>query len=274
MLCNALWNATDRYIICWFQCKSCRHLCIPDSHLSGYCAFFFIFDHYIILYQLSYLPFIMICIFLNPEFSGIYINFGIIWFLFSVGGFCRCGIYTFMAISIFLCNTMENNRNWLTVWQIWTIKSKTICICIHTGFHSSCFICLSGLLIRYRIIYLLLNAQHFHTLSPISKNQSLWQTDICNVHIFCNGSGSHIIYHDPVSNLLSRLPFIPVCCFINLQMRTVHPYLCHVLAGFLFSGFRIKQIICCRSNNIFPLLTIGILQRLAFKANGNHLSIS
>ena len=270
---NILWDSAYRYILCRWKRKSCRHTGIPDSYVPGHCTCFFILHHHIVLYLFSDLPFIMICRFLNPEFSWIYIYFCIIRSLICISSFYSCCIYAFVSICLFLCDTMENNRYRLTVWYIRTIKGKSVLICIQLRIHRSRFICLSCFLIRYGIVYLLLNSQYFHALCTTCQNQSLRQTNISNSYIFCNCSCRYIIHYDPVSYLLSCLPFIFVCCFINFKLWTVRPYFCHILSGFLFSCVRIDQIIRCCSHNIFPFLSIGIRRCLTFKTDCDRLPI-
>ena len=223
-------DSGDRYAVSRCQCKSGWHLRIPDRYVSCNGTFFLIFYHHSILYLFSYLPLIMVCCFLYPELPCIYINFCIIGSFFCIGSLHRCCIYTFMSISLILCNTMKNDRHRYTVWQIRTVKRKSILIRIQSGFYLPCFVCLSCFLIRHRIIDLLLYPQYFHTVSSACQYQSLRQTDICYIYILRNCSCRHIIYYNPVGNLLSGLPLIFVCSFINFKSWAVWPYFCHIFA--------------------------------------------
>ena len=215
----------------------------------------------------------MIRCFLYPELSWIYINLCIICSFFCIRSFYRCCIHTLMSVSFLLCNTMKNNCHRCTVWQIRTIESKTISVCIHSGLYLSCFICLSCFLIWYRIIDLFLYSQNLHTVSTACKHQSLRQTNISYIHIFRNCSCRHIVYHNPVGNLLSCLPFIFIGCFTDFKFRTVGPYFCQIFTRFLLSCVWIDQIIGCSRNNIFPLHSIWSVQCLAFKSDCNLFPI-
>ena len=270
---NTLRNSINRYIFHRIQNQACRHLCIPDCHISGNRSLIFILNNNLILNLLSCLPLIMIGCLFNPETSRIYIYFCIIRFFICIGSFYICHIYTFMAIGRLCSYTVKYKCDRLTVRQIRAIKSKAAFICFHMWFYRPAFISLPCFFIRNRVIYLRLYIQHFHTLGSPWQHKPLRKSDICHTDILCNCSGHRIIHYNSISNSIPYLPFIFICCFVNLQLRAVRPYFGHIFSVFLFPCLRVYKIIRCSSYYIFPFLTIGSFRCLAFKADCYGFSI-
>lgn len=121
---------------------------------------------------------------------------------------------------------------------------------------------------------MLLYSQDFYTVSSSCQHQTFRKPDIRYIDIFRNGSRFCVIYNNTVDNFTALLPFIFICSLINLKLRTVGPYFCHIPAVLLFSCFRVDHISCCSCSNIFQFLTIRFFQCLASELYCDRFIIS